>query len=218
LEETGVVPEYCTCGAELPPDARFCHKCGKPQRDEPNLPPEVSLEQLPVQRPIEPPALSASAPEIGFRNSLAVRVGFLAGSLAFLLSSLPFHPVIRLLLLLGAGVFSVYMYRRRSGYPLEIRGGVRMGWLTGLFCFVIFMVLFTISFAALSMLMRDGGMSAAYHGQLTAMGMSPDKIQQAMEIFQSPIQLAGMLVWLFVTSTFVPALGGALGARLFHKN
>ena len=31
--QTEVVPEYCTCGAQLPPDARFCHKCGKPQYD-----------------------------------------------------------------------------------------------------------------------------------------------------------------------------------------
>ena len=28
------MPEFCTCGAELPPDSRFCHKCGKPQREE----------------------------------------------------------------------------------------------------------------------------------------------------------------------------------------
>ena len=25
--------DFCTCGAELPPDALFCHKCGKPQRE-----------------------------------------------------------------------------------------------------------------------------------------------------------------------------------------
>src|ERR1017187_9471093 len=27
------MPEFCTCGAQLPPDSLFCHKCGKPQRD-----------------------------------------------------------------------------------------------------------------------------------------------------------------------------------------
>ena len=27
------MPEFCSCGAQLPPDALFCHKCGKPQRD-----------------------------------------------------------------------------------------------------------------------------------------------------------------------------------------
>ena len=36
------MPDSCTCGAQLPPDALFCHKCGKPQRDlvTPDDPPE----------------------------------------------------------------------------------------------------------------------------------------------------------------------------------
>jgi hypothetical protein len=51
-----------------------------------------------------------------------------------------------------------------------------------------------------------------------AMGMSPEKIQQATELFQSPVQVLGALLSLFVTSTLLPALGGALGARLLRKN
>jgi hypothetical protein len=211
------VAEFCTCGAELPPDARFCHKCGKPQREEPNFapeePPPGALEQHAAT-----PVAAVSPPEIGFHNSLAVRVGFLAGSLAFLVSSLPFHPLLRLLLLLGAGAFSVFLYRRRSGHPVEVRGGARMGWIAGLFCFVIFTVLFTVSLAVLALLLREGSLVAFYREQLTAMGMSQDKIQQAMEIFQSPMQIVLTLVWLFVTSTFIPALGGALGARLLRKD
>jgi hypothetical protein len=61
-------------------------------------------------------------------------------------------------------------------------------------------------------------MIAYMREQLSTMGMSPDKIQQAMEIFQNPIQIVGMLAWLFLTSTFVPALGGALGAKLLSRN
>lgn len=209
--------EYCTCGAELPPDARFCHKCGKPQREEPNFAQEA-FAPIPLEPPASVPTAHISPPEIGFHNSLAVRVGFLAGSLAFLVSSLPFHPLLRVLLLLAAGAFSVYLYGRRSGHPMEMRGGARMGWITGLFCFVIFTVLFTVSLAVLAFLLRDGSMLAFYREQLTAMGMSQDKIQQALEIFQSPMQIVGMLVWLFVTSTFIPALGGALGARLLRRD
>lgn len=209
--------EYCTCGAELPPDARFCHKCGKPQREEPDFAPE-DVAPAPLEPPASVPAVHISPPEIGFHNSLAVRVGFLAGSLAFLVSSLPFHPLVRVLLLLAAGAFSVYLYGRRSGQPMEMRGGARMGWITGLFCFVIFTVLLTVSLAMLAFLLRDGSMLAFYREQLTAMGMSQDKIQQAMEMFQSPIQIVGTLVWLFVTSTFIPALGGALGARLLRRD
>lgn len=211
------MPDFCTCGAELPPDARFCHKCGKPQREE-----VIVAEEQPVAtvlpQPAEKPVGFVAPPEIGFRNSLALRVALLAGSLAFLSSSMPFHPLIRMAFLLGAGAFAVYMYHRRSGYPVEIRGGARMGWITGLFCFVIFTVLFTISFAALAVVVHDGGMISYMKEQLTAMGMSEVNIQQAMEIFQNPIQIVGMLVWLFLTSTFVPALGGALGAKLLGKS
>jgi hypothetical protein len=211
------VPEFCTCGAELPPDARFCHKCGKPQREEPSL-----AQELPAPAwqppPAGRPAIQEIPPEIGFRNSLAVRISFLSGCLAFLASSMPFHPLVRLLFLLGAGVLAVYLYRRRSGFPVEVRGGVKMGWITGLFCFVIFTVLFTASFAALALIVRDGSMIGYMREQLSAMGMSQDKIQQAMEIFQNPVQIVGMLLWLFLTSTFVPALGGALGAKLLNRN
>jgi hypothetical protein len=217
MRDTGCVAEFCTCGAELPPDARFCHKCGKPQREEPNFAPEAPAAETP-ELPAGTAAAYVSPPEIGFRNSLAVRVGFLTGSLAFLLSSIPSPLVLRLFLLLGAGAFSVFLYRRRSGHPVEMRGGARMGWLAGLFCFVIFTVLFTISLVVLSLMLRDGSMVAFYREQLTAMGMSQDKIQQALEIFQSPMQIVSMLVWLFLTSTFVPALGGALGARLLRRN
>lgn len=215
MGETGFVAEFCTCGAELPPDARFCHKCGKPQRDEPLL---DAMEAPPAPEPLFQPPAAAAPPEIGFRNGLAVRVALLSGSLAFLASSLPFHSALKLLFLLGAGAFAVYLYRKRSGAQVEIRGGVKMGWITGLFCFLIFTVLFAFSFAALSFVSGDGGMTAYMRENLRNMGMSDENIRQAMEVFESPVQVVGMLFWLFLTSTFIPALGGALGARLLNRH
>jgi hypothetical protein len=214
MGDTGFVPEFCTCGAQLPPDALFCHKCGKLQRDEP----------LPIPDELVPPPVAvvfaepAGPPEIGFHNSQAVRVAFLVGSVAFLLFSLPFPILLRLLFLLGAGVFSVYLYGRRSGHPVEIGGGARMGWITGLFCFVIFAVLFAASMALLAVLLRDPGAADQFRKQMGAMGMTPEMIQQATELFQSPTQMLLTLLSLFVTSTLIPALGGALGARLLRKN
>jgi hypothetical protein len=216
LGDTGAVPEFCTCGVELPPDARFCHKCGKPQREEVNpveqeTVPQALVDPLPPPIPVPPPA-------IGFHNSMAIRVCFLAGSLAFMSSALPFPVVLRFLLLLSAGAFSVFLYRRRSGHPVEVRSGVKMGWITGLFCFVIFTVLFTISFAAMAFLARDASMIAVYRQQLGSMGMSPDKVQEALDLFKNPAQILLMLLSLFVTSTVIPAVGGALGARFFNRD
>ena len=214
MGDTGFVPEFCTCGAQLPPDALFCHKCGKLQRDEP-LPVPDELVPAPIAAVSAAPA---GPPEIGFHNSQAVRVAFMVGSLAFLLFSLPFPIGLRFLFLLGAGVFSVYLYGRRSGYSVEIGGGARMGWITGLFCFVIFAVLFAASMAILSVLMRDPATATQFRDQMGAMGMTPEMIQQATDLFRSPTQVLLMLLSLFVTSTLIPALGGMLGARLLRKN
>ena len=45
-----IMPEFCTCGAELPPDARFCHRCGKPQREETALETVDLYQSLRVNR------------------------------------------------------------------------------------------------------------------------------------------------------------------------
>jgi len=199
IGETGLVPEFCTCGAQLPPDALFCHRCGKPQRELPSA----------QEEPAPPPG-------IGLRNSQAVRVALLTGSLTFLASLMPLPVALRFLILVAAGALSVYLYRRRSGVALEVTSGARMGWITGLFCFVIFTVLFTVSVAALTVILRDASLEAAYRQQMSSMGMSPENIQQALEALQNPAQLIGALLTAFVILTLLPALGGALGARLFR--
>lgn len=206
--------EFCTCGAQLVPEARFCHKCGRPVREEPLL--EDRLEAAPVPEPA--PAAAATAQEISFRNSTAVRVGFVAGLLAFLLALLPAPFPIRAVLLATAGGFSVYLYGRRSGRSLTVGGGARIGWISGLFCFVIVMVLFTLNFALIAVLTRDTGMANFYRDQLSAMGMPEHHIEEVLQIFQSPVRLAGLLVSIFVMFTGLLMAGGALGAKLLRRN
>jgi hypothetical protein len=78
------MPEICTCGAQLPPDARFCHKCGKPQRE------EIVVEQPEAFAP-QPPPLVQAAPlqTLSFRNPIALRVGLLAAGLLCLMMMIP---------------------------------------------------------------------------------------------------------------------------------
>jgi hypothetical protein len=211
------VPEYCTCGAELPPDARFCHKCGKPQREEPKLLDEELIHKE-VEPQIEaPPAPPISPPEINFHNRLAVRTGFLAGTLAFLLSLAPVPFIGRVILLAGAGFFSVYLYRRRSGHALSVRNGARLGWISGLLCFVIITVLFTINFALISFISQQGGVAAFYRSQLGAMGVPEQSIKEVIQTFQSPLRVTGLLFSLFVMFTGLLAAGGALGAKFLRR-
>ena len=97
--QTEVVPEFCTCGAQLPPDARFCHKCGKPQYDYPVVE-EAEPEPAPPQRGgCGASRRAAISADISFHNGLAVRIGFIAAMGAVLCShdTVPL-PFLRLLL------------------------------------------------------------------------------------------------------------------------
>ena len=68
------MPESCSCGAQLPPDALFCHKCGKPQRE--ILAPEVETHAAVDVLP--PPPLAALA--LSFRNIAAVRIALMVAA------------------------------------------------------------------------------------------------------------------------------------------
>src|ERR1700693_5429178 len=89
LCQTENVPEFCTCGAQLPPDARFCHKCGKPQYDYPGVeqsetpPPLIEVASVPPAPPVQ------VSGEISFHNRLAVRVGLISAVAAVLVSVVP---------------------------------------------------------------------------------------------------------------------------------
>jgi hypothetical protein len=211
------VPDFCTCGAQLPPDARFCHKCGKPQYDympaveeaEPEPPPRSPV--LPEQQPIRFPA------DIGFHNGLAVRIGFIAAMGAVLISLFPIPlPFVRLpLAFLAAGFLAVLLYSRRTGQTLTIRAGVRMGWITGIFSFTLVTVLFTVAMVALS---SQGGLVKQFRSQFPANDARADVIQQYLS---SPGMIAGVVVFylmlFFVIFTALPIIGGALGAKVLEK-
>src|SRR3954454_21999183 len=132
------MPDFCTCGAELPPDALFCHKCGKPQRDIvvpesfPPPPPPAAVEA--------PPSVSRlqTAP-LNFHNPVAIRIALSAAVVATLLFFLPY------LNWMGAGFFAVFLYRRRTGALLNMESGVRMGWMTGILMFGMMALLLTLS-------------------------------------------------------------------------
>jgi hypothetical protein len=207
------VPDFCTCGAQLPPDARFCHKCGKPQYDYPGL-----TEETPVPAPPPLPVAPIQTPaEISFHNRLAVRIGFLAALTAVLLFMFPLpFPFVRLLFaFLAAGFLAVFAYTRRTGQVLSIRSGARMGWITGIFSFMFVTILFTVAMVSIS---NQGGLMNFFRTQLPPNDARTEKLAQALS---DPAGLAGMLVlsiiMLFITLTALPVLGGALGAKVLAK-
>jgi hypothetical protein len=206
------VPDFCTCGAQLPPDARFCHKCGKPQGELFASEPEAAAE--PVAPVIAPPLLP---PDIGFGNGTAVRIGFLAALAAVLLLIFPLpFPFLRLtIVFIAAGFVAVYLYMRRTGQRLSLRSGARMGWMTGVFSFTIFTVQLTASVLASS---SEGGFAGVLKQQLPP---NDARTSQLLQLIADPSTLVLLmlmvLVFLFVFLTILPTLGGLLGAKLLAR-
>ena len=210
---TKEVPEFCTCGAQLPPDARFCHKCAKPQYDDPAFHQEIEAPASPL-----PPLLPVvpSVPNIDFHNRIAVRAGFVAAVLGVALSMvpLPLAPVRLLVGFLAAGVLAAYLYRRRTGQALSVRSGARIGWITGIFAFTITMLLSTLGTLAAS---SQGKLAEVLRSQ----ALDPSQAEVINQALREPATLVVVilisLVMLFILLTALPILGGALCAKLLEK-
>jgi hypothetical protein len=202
------MPEICTCGAQLPPDARFCHKCGKPQRE------EIVVEQPEAFAP-QPPPLVQAAPlqTLSFRNPIALRVGLLAAGLLCLMMMIPGVNYAAVFWWLGAGYFSVWIYKRRTGQRLNVRGGAQMGWITG----VISCALLTLLFAFFMLAIRQMGGLEAIKG-LKDLAFQQASVDEAIKMLQDPSRMLWSLIATFVMLTLTCTAGGALGAKILGKD
>ena len=209
--------EYCTCGAKLPEDARFCHKCGKPQRDEPEIEALArEVEPVPEESP-SPAAAPAPAPPPGvsFRNPIAVRASVIAAALATLGGLIPlpglFHTLWQLVMIVGGGFAAVWFYQRRTGDYLSVRGGLQIGWMTGLFSFLVMMVMLTLVFALFAAV-GESGMK-----QLSIESGRPEIAEAFQGIISNPAMLIFALVSWFFAVTMLASAGGALGSKVLEK-
>ncbi|MGA2725301.1 MAG: zinc ribbon domain-containing protein [Bryobacteraceae bacterium] len=201
------MPEFCTCGAQLPPDALFCHKCGKPQRE--LVAPEIHIpEHAEFAPPPAPVPVALEALPMNFRNPVAMRIAFTAAILGALLS---WVPVLNVVLWLGAGYFAVFFYRRRTGHLLNLGAGLRMGWITGVMMFAIVAVLFT---AFIVVFNASGGIEVL---QSQFRNASDPKVQEALQTLRSGSGIAVFLMQLFLFITCLSMVGGALGAKLVGR-
>ena len=206
------MPEYCTCGAKLPEDARFCHKCGKPQRDEP-----VFVEEQHLPPPL--PAAAPKIPPIGLTNGLAVRIALLGGALSLALSVISgqiLAPGVSLIWLVAAGFVCVVLYRRRTGQRLTVLHGAHLGWICGLFVFTIMVVLFAASILSDPASFQNA--LDAMRDQLNSTARPGVDVNQIMEVIRSPTGIVIGLLGAFLLLTALPAFGGAIGAKLLDRD
>ena len=197
--------EYCSCGAQLPPDALFCHKCGKAQRE--LVAPEIESNTYPaaveaVVPPVPPPESRPEPLPLNFHNPVALRIALVVALSATALFFLPYVNWF------AAGFFAVFLYRRRTGCLLSMESGVRMGWITGILMFVMLALLLTVTMIAFSAL---GGVSALQMEFKTAID---PKVLEAMKALQNGRAVVGQLIFMFFFVTCLSMAGGALGAKL----
>jgi hypothetical protein len=204
------VGERCTCGAVLVDDALFCHKCGKPQRE------IVAVEEPPPPVAEVPPPLPVqAAPAIGFHNRNAVKIAMLAGILSIVLSAITGQVAVPLgpLWLMAAGFWSVFVYRRRTGERLSAMNGAHLGWICGVFGFVLVALMMTI----LAMALSDASAVDAVRDQWQHYGRSEAELNQLLTAFRNPVNVLAAMPVFFLLFTLLPAFGGALGAKLLDR-
>lgn len=207
------MPEFCTCGAELPSDARFCHKCGKPQREEPVA--ALIASEAAAAGAATPVALPAAPPvPLSFRNPVALRVGLLAAALLSIAMMIPGVNYAFVVWWVGAGYFSVWIYKRRTGQRLTVRGGAHMGWITGVLSCILLSLLFAFFMAAIE---RAGGL-AAFKDQLHELAIDQKTIDEAVKRFQDPVEVLRSLAGIFLVMMLFCTAGGALGAKILSKD
>ena len=205
------MPEYCTCGTKLVEDARFCHKCGRPTREEPTLAVEVP------RIVIGPPPLPRAADSgISFGNPAVLRIAFAAAALAILLDTIPLVNFLCILWSMGAGFFTVWMYQRRTGTPISVVGGAKLGWITGVFSIVISTIMVTAT-----VVFSGEELSQELRKQIDATWSHNPNYPEILRTLQNPASFATMIVFMlicfFLLLSLASVAGGALGARFSNK-
>lgn len=202
--------QRCTCGAVLPEDARFCHKCGKPQNEE-DIARLNALESAVTPAPAPPPfpAPLRSGPGISFKNSRAVLVSLLVaiGALVCVAALGLFLPPLVPIFLCAAGFVAVRLYRGQSSEALSTAAGARLGWMTGLWLFLV--VFFICAVSAIYVSSPEGWQQVkAAWDQLPKSTKLPDNQHDFL------MQILVGLPFSFFLLTLLPGLGGILGAKL----
>jgi hypothetical protein len=203
------MPESCTCGAQLPPDSLFCHKCGKPQRD--LVAPEIEANTYPAAI-----AAAAAAPPpqpeplpLNFHNPIAVRVALVAAVSATVLSL--WLPILNWL---AAGFFAAYFYCRKTGFRLDVNAGVKIGWITGLIAYALYAIVFAAGQLPDALSGHPG--KTLLEQMKNSSLQDPLAVQQLTKLIQTEPALVLLLILgaLFVFVTCLSMVGGALGAKI----
>ncbi len=187
------------------------------------MPPDEDEIPVEAEQILEAAEQHETPTEISFSNGPAVRVGFIVAalSMAILVPLANFGGLTLMGIILPtlfAGGLSVWFYQRRTGIPLTVVAGARLGWITGVFIFALFLVLFTVSIIPA---LESGELQKIQEAALKG-NFSESDMGKLKEIFENPVMLAvSILMFMgiyFVGATTLSSLGGMLGAKLLRRD
>ena len=165
----------------------------------------------PASQPDLPPPAASPLP-LSFRNPVAVRTGLLAAALLCLLMMIPGVNYAWILWLPGAGYFSVWIYRRRTGQRLSVSAGAGMGWITGVLSFAIVTILLTFCVISVQRMGID-----VLRERLRELSIQQDALDEFVRILKNPFEMVWRLGIMFILMTLTTAAGGAIGAKILGK-
>jgi hypothetical protein len=202
------VEPRCTCGAYLPSDARFCHKCGKPQFEE-DIERLAALEAEATPKPVVAPPLVVQPAAESVGNIRAVGITMAVAALAFvcmLLVGMVAPPAVPLILC-AAGFAAARFYGTKR--TISAFSGALLGTMTGMWLFLVFAVCVGTASVTLS----------SPEGQAMMKGISPKAAPEMIRLLEDPHQMVtGFLLPVFFFLIFSSAFGGLLAARLRRPN
>jgi heme/copper-type cytochrome/quinol oxidase subunit 2 len=140
-------------------------------------------------------------------------VGLLAAGLLTLLMMIPGVNYAAVFWWLGAGYFSVWIYKRRTGQRLNVSGGARMGWITGVISCALLTLLFTFFMLTIHQM---GGLEAIK--QFKDLAFQQASVDELLKMLQDPSKMLWSLIATFVMLTLTCTAGGALGAKMLSKD
>lgn len=207
----------CTCGAPLPDDARFCHRCGRPQLEE-DIVRMREEEPAPVATAPPPPAPSG---RIDFGNRKAVTVSIAVAMLTlfvFIASSVlaPFAATLFILpLFCFSGFVAARWYMKQTGESITAQAGARIGFMTALWAFLVVVVICVLMAVFIS--------NPEWRAQVVSMvnAQGNPAAGQIAKLLEDPRRfiflMMGELLVNFCLFTFPSMLGGMLGVRFSNK-
>ncbi len=206
--------QNCDCGFAIPDRAQFCPGCGKPLTSDAR-----ERERIANAFPLRPEESAEGGDEISFSTPAALRSCYWSAAVAVILCSLPLISALFFIIFPAAGFASVASFRRKTGKLPDLRGGVKLGLMTGVLAFMLLLLL--ITFAVL--LPGSAGYAEIFTGvadELERMG-NTEAAGQLRELIEEPDRVATlMLTVLAMFSVMLIGLataGGALGAKVLGR-